>query len=39
MDLLIVLTCGSFFLVTAIIANARQNKDFKEALKKKGDKK
>ena len=39
MELLIVIVCGLFFLITAIIAFIRQVKDFEKALKKKGDKK
>jgi len=39
MELLIVISCGVFFLATAIVAYIRQSKDFDEALKKKGAKK
>jgi len=35
MELLIVISCGVFFLATAIVAYIRQSKDFDEALKKK----
>lgn len=38
-ELLIVIGCGVFFLLTAILSYYRFNKDFESCIKKKGENK